>query len=206
MTIPTWPIAILPARDFSFNPAFRNTRGAAAVAYGESQIVASDAGLWKATLGNIRVIGPTARRKWREMQLLLEGGLNAVLIPLNKADQPTTGTATVTSNTAVRATSIALTKSGTYTLVAGHGFSIGQRFYEIKEITSHDASSATVKFWPPLRDAVGATAAVEVQSPVCRMRLAGDQEMDLDLMLRKRGEVTISFVEALGDIPSGDSP
>lgn len=201
----SWPIAILPARDFAFNPAFRNTRGASAVAYGESQIVASDAGLWKATLGSVIVRGATARKKWREVQVLLEGGLVPVLIPLCNADQPTTGTAVATAGAAVRAVSIALTKTGTYTLEVGQYFSIGERLYRIKEITSQSAGAATVRFWPPLRELVAISTAVEVQDPVCRMRLASDQEMDLDLIMRKTGSPTISFVEALG-ASSGNSP
>ncbi len=220
-----WPMAALPARDFAINPSFRNTRGAASIATGAEQITASDAGRWKATLGGVRV-GDGARRKlFRALQSLLEGGLTPILIPLCGADQPFpagaaktrtplphgdgsffsdgTGYAqdviavTLAAGAARRATELSVTKVQAGDLEPSHHFSIGERLYRIKAVQAQSASAATLTIWPPLREAVPAGAALRFDSPVCRMRLASDQEMDLELALRRSASLSIRFVEAL---------
>ncbi|PZO78431.1 MAG: hypothetical protein DI629_12070 [Mesorhizobium amorphae] len=215
-----WPINLLPPRDFAINPEFRNTRGSAAISGGARQIAASDAGRWKATLGNIRVKGSAARQAWRSLQVELEGGMGSVLIPLGGADQPfaaggygflnpmpkddepffaeDTGiAATVATPAPRRATQLVLSVSFAGTIRHGQHFSIGERLYRIKGHPAVNGSQVTVNIWPPLREAVGATNGVVFGSPICRMRLASDQEMDLDLLLRRSASPTVNFVEDL---------
>lgn len=214
-----WPIDLLPCRDFSINPSFRNTRGQAAIAYGEAQIVASDAGVWKATLGSIRVSNSEQRKRFRALQVKLEGGLTPILIPLCGADQPVSGNAfalwepwpeddelffgdgativTLASDAARRATQVSVTITTARVLEEGQHFSAGERLYRIKEIASQTDTAAILKIWPPLREALTTGAALEFENPVCRMRLASDQEMDLDLAMRRSAQPTVSFVEAL---------
>lgn len=80
-----WPRSALPARSFRFDPSYRNLRGPAAMD-GLSQVGSSDAGLWKATLGELPVLQWGGRRNvelWYALSGLLEGILTPILIPVN---------------------------------------------------------------------------------------------------------------------------
>lgn len=79
-------------------------------------------------------------------------------------------------------------------------FSIDDRLYRIKAIDSEGtiglgALSYTVRIWPPLRAAAPAGTALNFDQPVCRMRLASDDAMDLALDLNRFSNPTVSFVE-----------
>lgn len=83
MTI-TWPKDELPARHPSVMPAPRSLRGSAN-AYGAMQVVASDAGIWKATFREIVVHQTAGKRRillWQAIATLLGGQVNAILIPV----------------------------------------------------------------------------------------------------------------------------
>ena len=78
----------------------------------------------------------------------------------------------------------------------GQVFSFGERMYEIVDV-ARDGNSATLTWQPPLREAVPDGTQLNFDRPVCRMRLASDNEMQLTLDLNKRGFPSVNFVEDL---------
>lgn len=78
------------------------------------------------------------------------------------------------------------------TIQPGQHFSLDERLYRIR---TFDATTGTMTIRPPLREAVTAGEVLNFDDPVCRMRLANDDGLDLELALRKFGTPTIQFVE-----------
>lgn len=99
---------------------------------------------------------------------------------------------------ALRATTLTVGISYGAALQGGEHFSIGERLYRIASVQPGMGGLVTVQVWPPLREAAPAGAALEFDRPVCRMRLASDDAMPLDLDLGRFAGPTVSFVEALG--------
>lgn len=97
----------------------------------------------------------------------------------------------------VRATTLEVTKSLSGDLEPGHRFSMGERLYQVRSVTSQDGGSATIKIWPPLREGWGAGARLEFDRPVLRVRLASDKEMDLPLELGRWSFPSVNFIEDL---------
>ncbi len=223
MTI-RWPVCILPPRNVSFDIAARSLAAPASIG-GATQVVASDAGVWKATFGDIRVTGQDGVLSWRAIATLLEGRLGSVLVPLCRGYQPVlqdpdalydpvphdddtffdddTGYAGSTtsvhfaSGAAVRAVSATVTIGYGGTLQPGQHFSVGERLYRLRSVVYANDTQASITFRPPLREAVAAGIPLEFDDPVCRMRLASDGEMDLELQMRRWGSPSVNFLEAL---------
>lgn len=223
MTI-RWPDEILRPTNVSFDLDSRSLAGPASVS-GATQVVASDAGIWKATLGSVIVKSRQAVILHRALAALLEGRLGSILIPLCRAYQPSTDEAetagdyeqvphsdgafhsddsgyvispiidvVAAANAAVRATTLLVTVNYAGEIQPGQHFSIGERLYRIR---SYDSTTGTMTIRPPLREAVTAGGRLEFDDPVCKMRLANDDGMDLELALRKFGTPSIQFVEDL---------
>lgn len=91
--------------------------------------------------------------------------------------------APVLNAAAIGATQLVLNAATIGTLVAGQLFSLVDRLYSISSIISISGANYTVSIEPPLRDAVVANQLTNFSSPVCRMRLMTDAEMDLLLDL-----------------------
>lgn len=79
-----WPRRELPFGKVQFDRASRNTAGASDI-FGGSQIVASDAGVWRATYSDIIVHQQGTDRilLWNAMGGLLEGRLNSIVMPVH---------------------------------------------------------------------------------------------------------------------------
>ena len=228
MTI-MWPDKVLPPQNVNFDIAPRTLAGPSSIS-GYTQVVASDAGLWKATFGNVVVNRRDRVLTFRAIAVLLEGRLNPILVPRCHAYQPNPGnadslapgfydgvphsdgtffsdgtgyvgstfSATIRFNLAIRAVSLVLDiEAGGGTIQPGQDFSIGERMYRVRSVTYSSSATATVAFRPPLREAVAAGTSVNFDKPVCRMRLASDDEMNLELQLRRFGAPTVNFIEAL---------
>lgn len=225
-----WPCSRLVPRNISVDPASRTMAGPASVS-GFSQVVASDAGLWKATYEEIPVRdtqGMSLVQLWRAIAVQAEGRLNPILIcvhdierkpfPAGMSDADLKGEVphsddalfddatgyvssiidvSLASNAGVRATTLNVTKSVSGDLEPGHRFSIGERLYQIRSVTNQDANSATVKIWPPLREAWTTGERLEFDRAVLRVRLASDKEMDLPLELGRWSFPTVNFIEDL---------
>lgn len=211
-----WPIHVLaPTSGGVPRLAPRNLRSAASVA-GRSQVSSSNAGIWTMTLGGIAIRNENQRKVWNALEILLEGILNPVLVPMCRGDQPYTSAADyvtvphddlmpfdddteyvgtvidVTSGgAAIGATSMTVTINSAGTLIPGNGFSFGDgEFHKIRTI---DGTAMT--FRPPLRATLLAGTSLEFDDPVCRMRLASDREMSVDLDLRRFGSPTVNLIE-----------
>lgn len=99
------------------------------------------------------------------------------------------------SGAALRATTLSLTKTACGDLSPGHRFSLGERLYQIKSVTSQSAGAAVVTIWPPLREAVDAGDRLNFDDPVLRVRLVSDREMALPLDYGLWSFPTVNFVE-----------
>lgn len=77
----------------------------------------------------------------------------------------------------------------------GQIFSLGERLYRLRTVTWTSATVAAVTFRPPAREAAVAGQRVELDDPVCRMRLASDAEMDLPLDYGRWSFPTVNFIE-----------
>lgn len=224
MTI-LFPIHILRPQNVSFDLDSRSLAGPASVS-GSTQVVASSAGIWKATLGSIIVKSRNAVLAHRAIAALLEGRLGSILIPLCRGYGPSSGavlsadeealfaevphsddalfdddTGYVGSLTNVVAAADAVAGATTLvvtvnyaadTIQPGQHFSLDERLYRIR---TFDSTTGTMTVRPPLREAVTAGDVLSFDDPVCRMRLANDDGLDLELALRKFGTPTIQFVE-----------
>lgn len=223
MTI-RWPISRLRAQNVAFDIMPRTLAGPSSVS-GYTQVVSSDAGIWKATLGGIIVKSRAEVLAFRAIANLLEGRLGTILIPLCRAYQPVPAGAVAAglyeevphsddslfdddtgyvgtvidvvaaAPAAVRAVSMTVTVNYAGDIESGQHFSLGERLYRVR---TFDADTGAMTFRPPLREAVVAGDRLEFDNPICRMRLASDSEMNLDLSLRRFANPTVNFIEDLG--------
>jgi hypothetical protein len=220
-----WPDEILRPQNVAFDIAARTLAAPSSVS-GVTQVVATDAGVWKATYGNVLISKRDQVNTFRGISVLLEGRLGSILVPLCRAYQPvpegaieagaydtvphsdlaffSDGTGYVIervidvvagANAAVRAISIQITIVVAGTIEPGQHFSIGERLYRVRTVNYTSSTVATLTFRPPLREAVTAGERLEFEDPVCRMRLATDDAMDLELSLRRFAQPTVMFIE-----------
>ncbi|MGO1160537.1 hypothetical protein ACTOV4_01105 [Brucella sp. C7-11G] len=224
MVTPIWPRSVLKPKRASFNIASRTLAGPSSVS-GLSQVSASDAGIWKATFADIIIKrGSSAVLAYSAIAMLLEGRLLPILLPRCGAHQPYepdwsgllkgvphSDTSPfsdaalyrsraidirLTSNIPLRGTTanVALVTAGQ--LQPGQDFSVGERMYRIRTVQMNGANAATITFRPPAREAVAAGTEMEFDNPVCRMRLASDAEMDMDLdLIAPWSFHTVNFIE-----------
>lgn len=104
-----------------------------------------------------------------------------------------------TGSAALRATSFTVSVGYAPTLQPGMIFSIvhptkGNRWYKVK---SFNEDTGSMTFRPPLREAISSLTILNFDTPTCRMRLASDTEMTLDLQAPTLGFPSVSFVEDL---------
>lgn len=102
----------------------------------------------------------------------------------------------VTSAAALRATEIGITLHDTTGLRPGQYFSIGERLHRVQSHWMQGAQHR-IRFEPPLREAVAAGAHVEIERPVCKMRMVSETEGLFDQSLAVLPTLTCNFVEAL---------
>lgn len=220
MTI-RWPEQVLRPQNVAFDLAPRSLAGPASVS-GKTQVVSSDAGIWKVTFGNLIIRRRGEVLAHRAIANLLEGRLNPIVVPLCRGYQPVPAGAvdaglyddvphsddadfsdgtgyvgTVISVVAaddvpVRAISMPVIVTYAGDIQPGQHFSVGERLYRVR---TFDLDTGTMTFRPPLREAIAAGMELNFNDPVCRMRLASDDGMDLELALRRFGNPTVNFLE-----------
>jgi hypothetical protein len=100
----------------------------------------------------------------------------------------------------LRATSLDITINVGRALVGGESFSIlhgdmDWRLYEISTVVMDDATSGTITFNPPLRQAIFAGTQLEFDRPRCLMRLAQTNAMDLSVAPWAFNQASVQFVE-----------
>lgn len=221
-----WPSTLTP-QNVAFDIAPRTLAAPSSIS-GITQVVASDAGIWKATLGEIDIRRREQILAFRAIGVRLEGRLNPIVVPLCGAWQPRppgpadgssllaavphsdeaffsdgsgyvgiVNSVSLADALAVRATTADIVIDAGGTIEPGQHFSIGNRLYRIRSVDYTSETEATITFRPPLREAADAGAALEFDDPVCLMRLATDNEMDLELALHRYGSPTVTFLEAV---------
>ena len=82
-----WPCDVLRPKNVAFDIAPRTLAAPASIS-GVTQVVATDAGIWKATYGDIGVRKRDQVLMFRAISTLLEGRLGSILVPLCYAYQP----------------------------------------------------------------------------------------------------------------------
>lgn len=222
MATPRWPEGVLRPQNVAFDLAPRTLSGPASIS-GAVQVVASDAGIWTATFSGVVINSRDRVLAWRGIAALLEGRLGSILVPLCRGYQPllpawqglyeavphsdnaffSDGSGYVSQvidvalagSVAARATSANIAIGLADTIQPGQHFSIGERLYRVKTFAYTSETTAAITFRPPLRGAASLGDRLEFDDPVVRMRLATDQEMNLDLQLRRFASPTVQFVE-----------
>lgn len=203
-----WPRDVLVPASAAAIWTPRTTSGSIALS-GFRQVVASDAGGWLIKMERVAVRNQAAIRAWYEMALLLEGRLNPVLVPVWPAypvaedeffsdgtghDVDAPPTASLSGDHALRATTVAINVTYGGALAPGDFFSIGERLYQVRSITSVAGTVNTVTARPPLRAAASNGTAVNLNTPACKCRLR-DDSMELMLDASKTAFPSISFIE-----------
>lgn len=214
-----WPLEVLAPKTPQIDIAPRSLAGPASIS-GKSQVVSSDAGIWKASYSGFPVVDEQRVLAWRGISTLLEGRLRPILVPLSRRYQPVpagsdalyesvphdddanfsdgvgyVGTVihvTAADDVPVRAVSMPVSVEYAGDIQSGQHFSIGGRLYRVR---TFDADTGTMTFRPPLREAVSAGDPLNFDDPVCRMRLASDNEMDLPLDFDRWGFPSVNFIE-----------
>lgn len=216
-----WPLDVLSPRAPQIDIAPRSLAGPASVS-GKSQVVSSDAGIWKIVYTGFPVVDEQRVLAWRGISTLLEGRLNPILVPITRFYQPVPAGAeegglyeTVPHDDAtpfedgseyqggvidvvaaapvpVRAVSMAVNITVAGLIQPGQHFSVEERLYRVR---TFDPDAGELTFRPPLREAIEDGARLEFDDPVCRMRLATDSEMDLPLDYGRWGFPSVNFIE-----------
>jgi len=189
---------------------------------GVAQVVASDAGIWSVTLGNVIISKREAVLAWRAVANLLEGRLGTILVPICRGYQPVPSGAdglyeavphsddaffsddsgyvgrvidvVTVGGWAARAVSGFVQVNYAGTIEPGMHFSVDGRLYRVR---TFDTDTGAITFRPPLREAVPSGTNLEFDDPVCLMRLASDDGMSLDLSMRRFATPSVEFIEAL---------
>jgi hypothetical protein len=95
----------------------------------------------------------------------------------------------------LRATLISVTVTRAGTISGGEYFSIGDRLHVIESVISTSGANQVWSIWPPVRAATPSGTRLNMEAPVCRMRLASESEMDLVLGRLWRAQPSIGFIE-----------
>jgi hypothetical protein len=172
---------------------------------GHEQIVASVSARWTAQL-TVPLRGPGVLA-WRALTAGLRGRAGAVLVPAcegSRAPWPVDAYGRrqaaiefrVASSAALGDTALTLTRVAGSALLPGMMFSIGERLYAVTAVGGGPDAFA-VAIAPGLRAAAFAGQLAEFARPVCRMRLASDDEGAADIDLGRHATVSASFVETL---------
>lgn len=214
----TWPTSTLKPGTISRRIKARTLRGTVAIS-GFAQRVSVPAHAWVIEYGNIAITTPAQRRAWDALEATLDGGANAILVPIvGEHDvQPqdesgfTDGTVFldgkgfIETNIATGETVGAFVAGATTITIrlvgggseieAGQHFTIGERLYRVAAVGTVINDDYEVTIRPPLRVDVATGTAVEFALLVCKCRLASDDEMHLTLQAPGHGFVNVAFVE-----------
>ncbi len=224
MTIFTWP-ARLEIAAVAFDPRGMVAGGPRTLT-GRSQVVSVDAGYWIARVRLVTLGQGAQINTLRQLRARLEGGAHEVLVPVADRGQApwitagvyTTASSDFTDDTdftdgtgfheptiriklktaaALRASQITATVTAAGTITGGMPFSVADHLYVIREVVSTSGSDQTWSIWPPLRGPIGADRRLEFDAPVCRMRLASEDALDISLGRLWQTAPEISFVEVI---------
>lgn len=197
-----WPFDDLKPRDIGIYPVAAPIGGGFALT-GKEPVTDSGAGYWRIVLGAIPVKTRTNILIWRGLEAEAEGRGRTFAIPIydgKRAPWPDLPggaiDAEAVADVQAGATGIQISPISIGDLEPGMHFSVADRLYRIVRVDG-ESSVFDCIIWPPVRDAFPAGMALEFRRPLCRVRLANDLGMSLDLDGHKRAEVSVEFVEAI---------
>lgn len=95
----------------------------------------------------------------------------------------------------VRGTSVIVNVGAGAPPQCGMVFSIGERLYRVEGSSSAGGDNYLINFQPGARDAVEPGEVLNFTDPICRMRLATDNEMHIEMGYGKWSFPTVSFIE-----------
>lgn len=158
----------------------------------------SIAGFWRVHYDGVPLRTITQVRRWREMQSVLNGRQGVCCVPLYDGKRaPWAGENVVAEadNAAfVGDTQIDIHVTTGSSLEIGMHFSAAERAYRIVEV-SGGPSVFTCMIWPPLRADIAQNDSLEFEHPICRMRLAKDDGMTVQLDLMRYAAPSVEWVE-----------
>lgn len=127
----------------------------------------------------------------------LEGTLGISRTPYAGAEIPAAAQilATLQSDAALRATTVAINVTQGGPLIAGQQFGIGDRLYEIADIVSVVGGLTTVDIWPPLRAAAAVGTVVDFTGARCLMRCENMSEEMRVLEDLRFATLNLQFIE-----------
>lgn len=221
MATPLWPIGVLPPRNLALDITPRSLAAPSSIS-GITQVVSSDAGIWKITYDAVPVFDAQRIKAWRAIANLLEGRLGSILVPISRFYQPSPEGSdplyrltphsddalfddgagyigrvidvVTVGSMALRAVSGTVSVNVAGQIEPGQHFSVGERLYRVR---TFDPDTGAITFRPPLREPVPSGTNLEFDEPVCRMRLATDSEMDLPLDYNRFSFPSVNFIEDL---------
>ncbi len=193
---------------------------------GTQTIIPTMRARWMAQVG-FALKGEAAQLQWRAFLLQMQGRLGTTLVPVfsrwgvkdrdghglpfcdvaSLVDAQTwehfgfentqVTRAVVKTAAPLRATVLDLTLYDTTGLRPGQYFSIGDRLHAVRAHWQPDSATHRVAIVPPLRAAVPAGAHVEIEKPVCRMRMVTESEGLFDQAMDVFPSVSVQFQEAI---------
>lgn len=196
-----WPVDDLRPRWIGIHPCAAPIGGGVALTAKEATID-SGAGHWRIVLGAIPVKTRTNILIWRGLEAECEGRGRTFAIPIydgKRAPWPGTPGGAIDAESVgevpVGSTGVQILPNDIADIQAGMHFSVADRLYRITRVDG-DSTVFDCTIWPEVRDAWPAGQALEFRHPLCRVRLADDLGMSLELDGHKRSECTVEFVEA----------
>ncbi|MDB6455030.1 hypothetical protein [Falsirhodobacter sp. 20TX0035] len=187
---------------------------------GVETIVPVPRGRWVASASFV-LSGEAARLQWEAFLARMEGRIGTTLVPARTRLRPRDrfGRAlsgapagvpdrngvippafpprvTVASAAVLRQRWLDVVYEDTTGILPGHSFSVGDRLHKVQAVQALGGVHR-ISFNPPLRAAVAAGAAVEIDRPVCRMRFTTETEGLFDQALSELPAVNVNFVEAI---------
>lgn len=103
----------------------------------------------------------------------------------------------VAANAPLRAMQLDISLNNSTGIRPGHKFSIGDRLYWCQAHWQPDANTHRIMFTPGLRQNVTAGTRIEIEKPVCRMRMVSEEEGVFGHGIDLLPTVTCNFEEAI---------
>lgn len=214
-----WPPALCPAK-IAINPKAVSVRGPTSLS-GFRQSVVSPAGVWSIKYVDIPLIKEKINL-WRAIAAQAEGSSGVLVVPaydysvlslpgetglLEATHDDTTtfsdGSSYVSDATQVVALAAASAGSTAVnvvvicggTITPGMYFSIGYNLYIVKKLEQLTSTGYTLHFWPMARIDIVAGTELRFSTPVCKVQLANDDSMPLEIELGCHAHPSVEFVE-----------
>lgn len=193
---------------------------------GAETITPTMRGRWMAT-ANFAMEGEAATLQWQAFLAQMQGRLGTTLVPVfskyrpkdrngrelsfcdvaNLSDAQTwehfglentqLNRITLAAAAPLRATQLSLNLFDTTGLRPGQFFSIGDRLHRVQSHWQPTASAHRIMIEPPLRAAASAGTRLEIEKPVCRMRMVTETEGLFDQALDDMPLMSVMFREAI---------